>query len=126
MALTPTEETMLRRLDRIPTLTAQANQPLGENFDAAFNRVRDDIEAIPLPEGYSLTWGGEVESSEKARAMLGSKVPLTFGSMFLVPSAVWPVQASTDHLANGTHDRLRGREPTITDLSFTFPSSLGF
>ena len=50
-----TEETMLRRLDRIPTLTAQANQPLGENFDAAFNRVRDDIEAIPLPEGYSLT-----------------------------------------------------------------------
>ena len=123
-----TEETMLRRLDRIPTLTAQANQPLGENFDAAFNRVRDDIESIPLPEGYSLTWGGEVESSEKAREMLGSKVPLTFGSMFLVTLLLFGrfkqaliIWLTVPMTVCGVVVSL-----LITDLSFTFPSSLGF
>ena len=123
-----TEETMLRRLDRIPTLTAQANQPLGENFDAAFIRVRDDIQAIPLPEGYSLTWGGEVESSEKARAMLGSKVPLTFGSKFLVTLLLFGrfkqaliIWLTVPMTVCGVVVSL-----LITDLSFTFPSSLGF
>ena len=55
--------------------------------------------------------------------MLGSKVPLTFGSMFLVTLLLFAeVQASIDHLVNGTHDRLRSRgKLTITDLSFTFP-----
>ena len=123
-----TEETMLRRLDRIPTLTAQANQPLGENFDAAFNRVRDDIEAIPLPEGYSLTWGGEVESSERARAYLGAKVPLAFGSMFLVTLLLFGrfkqaliIWLTVPMTVCGVVVSL-----LITDLSFTFPSSLGF
>ena len=66
-----TEETMLRRLDRIPTLTVQANQPQGENFDAAFDRVRGHIEAIPLPEGYCL--GRRSGESEKAWKRLDLK-----------------------------------------------------
>ncbi len=123
-----TEETMLRRLDRIPTLTAQANQPMGENFDAAFARVRGDIEALPLPPGYALGWGGEIESSQEAREMLGSKVPLTFGSMFLVTLLLFGRMKQALIIWLTVPMTVCGVVVSLllTDLSFTFPSSLGF
>jgi len=119
---------MLRRLDRIPTLTAQANQPMGENFDAAFARVRGDIEALPLPPGYALGWGGEIESSQEAREMLGSKVPLTFGSMFLVTLLLFGRMKQAVIIWLTVPMTVCGVVVSLllTDLSFTFPSSLGF
>ena len=111
---------MLRCLDRIPTLTAQANQPLGENFDAAFNRVRNDIEAIPLPEAIP-ELGGEVDS-EKARAMSGPRcrspcpmflVTLLLFGRFKQALIIWLTVPMT---VCGVVVSL-----LLTDLSFTFP-----
>ncbi|MCL2009269.1 MAG: efflux RND transporter permease subunit [Synergistaceae bacterium] len=43
---------------------------------ALFSALRPRIEAIPLPEGVTLVWGGEHESSRDANAGLMSMIPL--------------------------------------------------
>jgi multidrug efflux pump subunit AcrB len=40
-----------------------------------FGRVREKIEAIPLPPGYRMEWGGEFEDSSKAQAALAGTLP---------------------------------------------------
>jgi multidrug efflux pump subunit AcrB len=49
-----------------------------------FNRVREKIEAIKLPSGYSFEWGGEYEDSGKARAALAQPVPLFLAMMVFI------------------------------------------
>ena len=39
-------------------------------------KVRPEIEAIPLPEGYELEWWGEVKNSAKAQASLAATFPV--------------------------------------------------
>lgn len=122
------EETLIFRRDRIPMLTARANHPLGTNFDAEFAKIRPQVEAIELPTGYALTWGGEYEGSQEARETLGGRIPITFGIMFFVtillfgklkqPIIIWLTVPMT---VCGVVISL-----LLTDLSFTFPSFLGF
>ncbi|MEM8768764.1 MAG: efflux RND transporter permease subunit [Pseudomonadota bacterium] len=124
--LRPEDNRILRR-QRIRTLTAQANAPDGHNVTRVFNGMRSDVEAIPLPPGYSLEWGGEFEGSAEARVLLLNKVPLTFGSMFLItvlmfgrmrqPIVIW---LTVPMVVCGVVVSL-----LVTDLSFTFPSFLG-
>jgi len=123
-----TEETILYRRDRVPTLTAGSNPPLGTNFTAEFAKVQPLVEAMTLPAGYALTWGGEYEGSQEARETLGQRIPITFGIMFFVtillfgrlkqPIIIWLTVPMT---VCGVVLSL-----LITDLSFTFPSFLGF
>ena len=121
-------ETLIYRRNRIDTLTARSNPPIGTNFDAEFAKVRAAIEAIPLPAGYAFEWGGEYEGSTEARETLGQMIPLTFGLMFFLtvllfgrikqPIIIWLTVPMT---VCGVVISL-----LITDLSFTFPSFLGF
>jgi multidrug efflux pump subunit AcrB len=46
--------------------------------------LRPQIEAIPLPDGYSLEWGGEYGNSSDSQKDLASTLPLGFGAMVLV------------------------------------------
>lgn len=40
--------------------------------------------AVPLPPGYSLTWGGEFENQQRAAARLALVVPVALGLVFLL------------------------------------------
>jgi multidrug efflux pump subunit AcrB len=77
------EETVIRSRDRIPTIIASAN-PTGELATPLFGRVRPQIEAIELPPGYVLTWGGEYEDTAKAQRALFSRLPMGFLAMIIV------------------------------------------
>jgi multidrug efflux pump subunit AcrB len=77
------EDPVVMRLDRFPTLTVHAD-PRTELPSQLFNRVRSKIEAIELPEGYTLEWGGEYEDSGKARAALARPLPYVLTLMMFI------------------------------------------
>ena len=49
-----------------------------------FARVRGQVEALELPIGYTLEWGGEYEDSGNANEALASKIPVFVLAMILV------------------------------------------
>lgn len=76
------ENAVLRSRNRMRTIIASCN-PTGELATPLFERLRPQIEAIVLPPGYSLSWGGEYEDSLKAQAGLGRSLPVGFLLMIL-------------------------------------------
>ena len=76
------ENAVLRSRNRMRTIIASCN-PTGELATPLFERLRPQIEAIALPPGYSLSWGGEYEDSLKAQAGLGRSLPVGFLLMIL-------------------------------------------
>lgn len=77
-------DSILRRLDRQWTINAQADPAVGVLASDLFERVRSQIEAINLPPGYSLTWGGEFGDSSEANQNLAKTLPLGALAMILV------------------------------------------
>ena len=77
-------DTLIERRNRVPTLSVQANVIDGVTPPTAFVEVRGAIEAIDLPPGYTMEWGGEFESAGDAQASLGRQMPLSFGVMLLI------------------------------------------
>ncbi len=77
------ENTIIRGRNRIQTIIAQCN-PTGEVVTPLFNRLRPQIEAIELPPGYSLSWGGEYEDSGEAQGALFASLPIGIMLMILV------------------------------------------
>ncbi len=49
-----------------------------------FAKIKDKIEAIPLPSGYEFEWEGEHMSQTEAREGLMRGIPLFFGMMILI------------------------------------------
>jgi len=78
------EELLLNRRDRVRTISVKAEAGFQETTGEAFTRIKPLIEAIELPDGYSLEWGGEYESSRKAQSALGKGLPLGFLVMFII------------------------------------------
>jgi multidrug efflux pump subunit AcrB len=76
------ENALVRSRNRQQTIIAQCN-PTGELATPLFERLRPQIEAIELPPGYSISWGGEYEDSQKAQAGLGKSLPVSFLFMIL-------------------------------------------
>jgi multidrug efflux pump subunit AcrB len=76
--------TLIERRNRVQTISVQANVIDGVTPPTAFAEVRSAIEALPLPPGYSMEWGGEFESAGDAQASLGRQMPLSFGTMLLI------------------------------------------
>ncbi|MDQ2095254.1 efflux RND transporter permease subunit [Rhodalgimonas zhirmunskyi] len=121
------QNTYIVRRDRVPTITVMAGVPAGVNASSVFNEVRGAVEAIELPEGYSLEWGGEFENSTKAQASLGKQLPLSFISMVLIsvllfgtirqPVIIWLLVPMS---VNGVALGLLG-----TGLPFSFTALLG-
>lgn len=80
------ENPLIMRRDRKRSISILA-EPLAmspETSDTIFRRLRPQIEAIPLPEGYELTWGGEYEKSTEAQLALFSSLPVGLLTMFLI------------------------------------------
>ena len=74
----------LLRTDRVLNIKAQADPALGVLADDLFSRIRPQIEAIALPDGYSLEWKGEFGDSSQAQSNLASTIPLGLLAMILV------------------------------------------
>jgi len=55
-----------------------------ETADSVHRKIRGSIEAIPLPDGYELEWGGEYETSRDAQASIFSSLPMGYLAMFLI------------------------------------------
>lgn len=68
------EDPILMRRNRVPTITVHADQTSGLASELR-ERVRERIEAIPLPPGYGMEWGGEHEDSTRAQAALAGTLP---------------------------------------------------
>ncbi|MBH23659.1 MAG: hypothetical protein CMH57_04160 [Myxococcales bacterium] len=77
------EDPVIRRRDRQRTITAQC-EPRDGIASAVFTTLRPQVEAIDLPPGYTLEWGGEHENSTEANATLMSNVPLCFALMIVI------------------------------------------
>ncbi|MGI9325417.1 MAG: efflux RND transporter permease subunit [Pseudomonadales bacterium] len=121
------ENQLIYRRDRSRTMTAQANLPPGQNFARVFDVLRKPVEAIPLPPGYTLEWGGEYESNLMARESLGGVIPSTFGLMFLITLLLFGrvkqalvIWLTVPMVICGVVLSL-----LATDLGFTFPAFLG-
>lgn len=79
------EDPIIMRRDRKRTLTVMADHDILGSETAAklFSRVRGEIEAIPLPVGYELEWGGEFEASTKAQKAIFGSLPVGYLIMFI-------------------------------------------
>ncbi|MEM1377827.1 MAG: efflux RND transporter permease subunit, partial [Pseudomonadota bacterium] len=77
-------DVVIQKRDRVPTISVQAFALPDVLPPQAFGEVRAAIEAMELPPGYRMEWGGEYESASTAQASLGKQMPLAFGSMFLI------------------------------------------
>ena len=75
---------ILKREDRIWTIKAQADPVSGQLASEVFNRIKPQIEAISLPDGYVLEWDGEYGQSKESNEMLGSTIPLGLLAMVLI------------------------------------------
>ncbi|MGD8558548.1 MAG: efflux RND transporter permease subunit, partial [Gammaproteobacteria bacterium] len=123
------EDSIIARRDRKRTITAMAdaNLLMDDTVPAIFERVAPKIEAIPLPAGYRLEWGGEYESQQDAQAALFASIPLGILVMFIItillfntvrqPIAIWTtVPLSIVGVTAGL---------LILDAPFTFTALLG-
>lgn len=79
-------ESIIRRLDRVWTIKAQADPVAGTLPSEVLERVQPKIEAIELPEGVALTWEGELGDSREANENLASVLP--FGLLAMVLTVV--------------------------------------
>ncbi|WP_198265217.1 efflux RND transporter permease subunit [sulfur-oxidizing endosymbiont of Gigantopelta aegis] len=77
------ENTVIRGRDRRQTIIASCNPETGVDTTELFQRLRPQIEAIELPPGYQLVWGGEYEDSTNASNSLASALPGGFLMMIL-------------------------------------------
>ncbi len=77
------EDELIIRRDRKRTITVFSDPESGP-ASALFARLRPQIEAIALPDGYSLEWGGEYEDSGNAQAAMAGSIPLFVLIMLIV------------------------------------------
>ncbi|QDF74057.1 MULTISPECIES: efflux RND transporter permease subunit [Shewanella] len=84
--VTEWEDPLIIRRDRKRVVSVLADPVNGtdETADSVFRKVRSKIEAIPLPSGYQLEWGGEYETSLEAQESVFSSIPLGYLAMFLI------------------------------------------
>ncbi|MDY7219134.1 efflux RND transporter permease subunit [Denitrificimonas sp. JX-1] len=76
-------DAILRRVDRFPTIKAQADPLPGEQSNPLLARIKPKIEAIELPPGYSLEWHGEYKASNESNEGLAISAPYGFTAMVL-------------------------------------------
>ncbi len=77
------ENDIIRRRNRLPTLTVKCDPSVGQ-ATTLLTKLKPKIEAITLPPGYSMEWGGEYEDSGDAQAALAGSIPATAILMMLV------------------------------------------
>ncbi|WP_394128162.1 efflux RND transporter permease subunit [Vibrio hepatarius] len=77
------QDSMLRRINRVPTIMAQADPQTGVLTSEALEVIKAKIEAMPLPVGYQLEWHGEYKDAKDADEGLKASAPYGFAAMVL-------------------------------------------
>jgi multidrug efflux pump subunit AcrB len=77
-------DALLRREDRVWTIKAQSDPYPDELAADLLARLRPKIEAIELPDGYSIEWDGEYGDSQESNSDLASTIPYGLLAMVLV------------------------------------------
>lgn len=78
------EDPLILRRDKKRTLAVLADPIASSNPFELLEQVRGPVEAIAMPPGYSLQWGGEYEVQEKANKAVFAFVPLGVLVMIMV------------------------------------------
>ena len=78
------ENAKRRRYNRSLAITTQADPATGVDLDELFAGIQPEIDAIDLPDGYTLEWRGQYGRSQDANAGLASTMPVGFGAMIVV------------------------------------------
>ena len=78
------EDGIIMRRDRSRMITAMSEVKNGHNADAMLARIKPKIEAIRIPLGYSLEWGGEHELSDESVAGMAVAFPPAILIMFVI------------------------------------------
>jgi multidrug efflux pump subunit AcrB len=121
------QNTLVQRRDRLYTITASADVTKGLTTAQVQAVVQAPVEAMSLPTGYKMDWGGEYESSRDAQASLAGQLPMSGLIMVLIsillfnalrqPLIVWLLVPMS---VNGVSLALLG-----AGLPFTFTALLG-
>lgn len=77
------EDPIVRRYDRRRAITVKCDTE-GVTPDTLLARVRPQIEAIPLPPGYSLDWAGDYELAQEGNTGVQEFMPLALLLMFFI------------------------------------------
>jgi multidrug efflux pump subunit AcrB len=111
----------------VPTLTVSADIVAGTTAAGVQAEIQSALEAMELPIGYRMEWGGDYESAGDAQASLGRQLPLSLLVMVLIsvmlfgalkqPIIIWLLVPMS---VNGVALGLLG-----TGLPFTFTALLG-
>jgi multidrug efflux pump subunit AcrB len=81
----PWEDPIIGRRDRRRTITVQANPAQGVTLTQLRNSVLADFEAIEMPPGYKLEWGGEYEDTVKSQAaLIPGMIPTAAVILFII------------------------------------------
>ena len=80
------EDPLVMRRNRKRTIQVWADADPDSNTSSLdlFSRLRGKVEAIEMPQGYELTWGGEYENQSKATSAVFANVPLGVLVMFAI------------------------------------------
>ena len=121
------EDSFIMRHNRVRRITVQGNAPAGETANGAFNAIRADIEAIELPPGYEMSWGGEYEAMTQANESVISRFPIALLAMVIATLILFGsvrqmlvIWMTVPLIMVGVFLGL-----FVTNLSFTFPAMLG-
>jgi multidrug efflux pump subunit AcrB len=121
------EDSFIMRQNRVRRITVQGNAPPGQTANSAFNAIRAEIEAIPLPPGYELQWGGEHEAMTQANESVISRFPFALLAMIIATlillgsvRQMLVIWMTVPLIMVGVFVGL-----FVTNLSFTFPAMLG-
>jgi multidrug efflux pump subunit AcrB len=78
------EDDTIWRLNRMRCITAKCDPKLGVMTSQLQNALTKPIEALELPIGYWVEWGGELESSTDAQTSLFGLLPVVFSIIVIV------------------------------------------
>lgn len=82
------EDDVILRWDRRRNIIVFCDPSEG-TASALFQRIRPQVEALELPAGYTLEWGGEYEDSGDAQAALFGRLPMFIALMILITIALF-------------------------------------
>lgn len=78
------ESSIIKRYDNQRAIRAQCDPIMGVSPPELFSALQAKIEAIPLPEGYTLEWLGDHKSSQDANEGLAENMPLAALLMIII------------------------------------------
>ena len=78
------EDNIIMRRDRSRVMTAMSEIKHGHNADNMISRISPAIEAIDIPLGYKMEWGGERDTSDAAMQGMAVLYPVAVLSMFVI------------------------------------------